>query len=330
MQGAVNATKCVSLRRNEPVLILAEKANIRVGGALRRACEKKTKRIDFFVMEQFGKRPLRFLPEELREAAKRCKVAFSTVGSSRKGKLNERFTVRKPLTDLLMKHNVRFAAMVGVDEECMKQGMCVDYKKIQLACKALYSVVKNAKQITVSSPHGTALVVDFSPKLKWLVADGNIEPGTWSNLPDGEVFTCPANVNGIAVINGSLGDVFSRKYKSLEKTPVRWHIVDSRIVAVECHQNRKLEAEFKRYIKLDRNSNRIGEFAVGANYGVKKIIGNLLQDEKIVGVHMAAGYPYPELTGAKWNSKVHCDGVITKPTVFVDGMLLMDNGKFVF
>ncbi|MBS3059165.1 MAG: hypothetical protein J4224_01930 [Candidatus Diapherotrites archaeon] len=163
MQGAVNATKCVSLRRNEPVLILAEKANIRVGDALRRACEKKTKRIDFFVMEQFGKRPLRFLPEELREAAKRCKVAFSTVGSSRKGKLNERFTVRKPLTDLLMKHNVRFAAMVGVDEECMKQGMCVDYKKIQLACKALYSVVKNAKQITVSSPHGTALVVDFSP-----------------------------------------------------------------------------------------------------------------------------------------------------------------------
>ena len=39
----------------------------------------------------------------------------------------------------------------------------------------------------------------------------------------------------------------------------------------------------------------------------KKIIGNLLQDEKFPSIHIATGCPYPEMTGAKWDSKAHCD-----------------------
>jgi len=330
MQGAIQATKSVSLKKNEPVLIITEKHNVSIGKALKKACQKKTNQIYFFVLEDFGKRPLTFFPQPLKEAAKKVKVAFSTVGASRKGNLNERFTFRKPLTDLLMKRNVRFAAMVGIDTQCMQQGMCVDYKKIKRDCDKLFKIVKNAKKIVVNSIYGTALVAEFSPKLKWISADGNIKPGKWSNLPDGEVFTAPLNVNGVAVINGSLGDVFTRKYGSLEKTPVYWYIDNSRVKGVECPKNRKLEKEFSDYIKLDKNSDKIGEFAIGANYGVKKIIGNLLQDEKIIGIHMAVGFPYPELTGAKWTSKVHCDGVMTGTTVFVDGRPIMKKGKFVF
>jgi leucyl aminopeptidase (aminopeptidase T) len=44
------------------------------------------------------------------------------------------------------------------------------------------------------------------------------------------------------------------------------------------------------------------------------IIGNLLQDEKFPGVHIALGHGYPEKTGS--------------PSVEVEGKAIMRDGKF--
>jgi leucyl aminopeptidase (aminopeptidase T) len=65
------------------------------------------------------------------------------------------------------------------------------------------------------------------------------------------------------------------------------------------------------------------------NIGLQKLSGNLLQDEKIPGVHVAFGHPYPEETGADWDCPSHCDGVATRSTVKVDGQYLMRDGAFV-
>jgi hypothetical protein len=40
--------------------------------------------------------------------------------------------------------------------------------------------------------------------------------GEWGNLPDGEVFTAPYNVNGVIVVS-ELGDWFARKYGYLQE-----------------------------------------------------------------------------------------------------------------
>ncbi len=328
-RGAVNATNLVGLKNKDAVLIIAERLNVSVGRAIEHACKLKTNKIDFFVAEDFGQRPLRFVPKSVLDSVKKADVVFFLVRSARDGRLNERFTFRMPLTEIAVKRGARFAAMVGIDENCMKQGMCADYKKIQSLSKKVFGVLKKARTISVMSSNGTFLLAEFSPKIKWIVADGKIVPGDWSNLPDGEVYTAPLRVNGVAVIDGSLGDVFSRKYGSLQKTPLYWFIKDSRVQKVLCPKNKKLQKEFESLLRLDKNSNRIGEFALGTNLAVKKIIGNLLQDEKIIGVHMAVGNPYSELTGADWSSGVHCDGVMIKPTVFVDGVLLMRSGKYI-
>lgn len=328
-RGALNAIKQVGLKSGERVLIIVERANVSVGRAIEKACMRKTNKIDFFVLEDFGKRPLVFVPRELLESCRRVDVVFFLPAHARAGKINERFTLRMPLTEIAVKNRARFAAMIGADEECLKQGMCVDYGKIRALSKKLFKVVSRAGTIFVSSLEGTFLSVKLSSNLKWVVADGFIGPGQWSNLPDGEVFTVPLRVDGVAVINGSMGDVFS-KYGSLEKSPVYWVIEDSRVKSVFCPANKGLEAEFRALLLFDKNANKIGEFALGANFGVRRIIGNLLQDEKIVGVHLACGNPYPALTGAKWRSGIHCDGVILKPTVFVGEKLVMKHGKFVF
>jgi leucyl aminopeptidase (aminopeptidase T) len=73
-------------------------------------------------------------------------------------------------------------------------------------------------------------------------------------------------------------------------------VKDNRIADLQC-DNKELLEEFRAYTSTDENSNRVGEFAVGTNTACTDIIGNILQDEKIPGIHIAFGHPYAEHTG---------------------------------
>jgi leucyl aminopeptidase (aminopeptidase T) len=59
------------------------------------------------------------------------------------------------------------------------------------------------------------------------------------------------------------------------------------------------------------------------------VIGNILQDEKIPGVHLAFGNPYGEHTGAPWFSSTHLDVVGRKFDIWVDDKPIMQNGQFI-
>ena len=72
-----------------------------------------------------------------------------------------------------------------------------------------------------------------------------------------------------------------------------------------------------------------GERAViGTNIGLTKLIGNLLQDEKFPGVHVALGDPDSDKTGADWASKARNDGLMRNPTITADGRGIMKDGRF--
>ncbi len=73
----------------------------------------------------------------------------------------------------------------------------------------------------------------------------------------------------------------------------------------------------------------MGEFAIGTNIGVHDVIGNILQDEKIPGVHVAFGDPYGSYTGAKWTCSTHIDVVGRKFDIWADDRIIMRNGGFV-
>jgi aminopeptidase len=227
-------------------------------------------------------------------------------------------------------HKLRHAHMIGITPQIMKDGMCSDYGEIQRISRQIYEKVKNAGKIRVVTQKGGDFTAEFSPELKWIVSDGDIQPGHWDNLPDGEVFTSPLTVNGTVVIDGCLGDFFAERYGSLEKTPIIVEVKDGRAIreSLRC-DDEALRQEFGRYIfETDENSNRVGEFAIGTNTGLTDLIYNLLQDEKFPGIHIAFGSPLPGKTGATWDSKAHVDGVIKIPSIHVDGEIIMNQGKF--
>jgi leucyl aminopeptidase (aminopeptidase T) len=93
-------------------------------------------------------------------------------------------------------------------------------------------------------------------------------------------------------------------------------------------ENKKLCEEFQAYTHTDENSDRVGEFAIGTNIGVERVIGNILQDEKFPGIHIAFGNPYGEHTGAPWRSSTHIDVVGLRFNIWIEDEQIMQDGKF--
>jgi leucyl aminopeptidase (aminopeptidase T) len=162
--------------------------------------------------------------------------------------------------------------------------------------------------------------------LKWVSSDGRYwEQGRWGNLPEGETFTCPLSVDGVIAAE-EIGDWFADKYGRLP-SPVKFVIKDGRAAAVAT-DDAVLGSEIREYLAQAPNSDRVGEFAIGTNVGLTRIVGNFLQDEKFPGVHMAFGDPYGHDTGADWHCPSHVDVLASHATVAVDGRTIMEEGRF--
>ncbi|HUV62392.1 MAG TPA: aminopeptidase [Sedimentisphaerales bacterium] len=328
-QGVKQAVEnCLKVKAGERSAVITDTETVEIGSALNSAIERIGGETQFFVMEDFGERPIDF-PQVIEDALKAADVSIYA-GQGAKGELQ---SFRKPMLKAIeANRKLRHAHMIGITAQIMKDGMCSDYKEIQRVSRLVYEKVRNAHTIRVVTQYGCDFAAKLSPELKWIISDGDITPGFWKNLPDGEVFTAPANANGTVVIDGCLGDFFTEKYGSVERTPVTIKVVEGRAVkeSLQC-SNETLRRELVAYIfETDENSNRMGEFAIGTNVGLTELIYNLLQDEKFPGVHVAFGSPFPAKTGAAWDSKAHVDGVIKNPTISVDGEVLMSNGKFCF
>ena len=330
--GAEQAVKnCVRLKPGEKTVIITDGGARHIAEAVLHWCEEISPgNATLFVMEDFGERPddgskpLSF-PEVIGQAMLEADVSFYCAG----GKKGELQSFRVPMIGYVEKNaRLRHAHMPGINDELMCTGMSGDYAQVQEMSRKVLEIVKPARSIEVTTPAGTEFTVLLNPNYTWKVSDGLIGAEDWSNLPDGEVFTCADSVpEGVIVVDGILGDYFSEKYGLLDETPVTLEIEGSRVKEVRC-ANEELVAELKEYMKQDENANRIGEFAIGTNIGLDRLVGNLLQDEKFPGVHVALGHGYPEKTGSDWKSDAHMDAVLRRTTIKVEGKTIMEDGRF--
>ena len=182
------------------------------------------------------------------------------------------------------------------------------------------------RKFASQTPKGTDFTAALNPDFSWIPCHGLYhEPGKWGNLPEGETFTSPGNANGVLVVD-ELGDYFSERYGILE-TPVRFDVKNGRVKSVRS-EDKSLEEYVQSYIYGAENADRVGEFAIGTNIALTGLVGNLLQDEKFPGVHVAFGDPYGKQTGADWKSDHHVDVIPTQCTIDVDGRRIMSDGEF--
>jgi len=324
VEGARNAVSvCLRIQPEEKVTLITDEASLEIAAALAAELDKAGATYRAWTLEDVAPRPLADMPRAVLDDLETSQVSIFAA----QAQANE-LRSRMQMTEVVSRRKIRHAHMVNITRQIMQDGMRADFHEVDRISLQVMEITQVAAFVRAKTPAGTDLTAEMNPDYKWLKTSGIISANTWGNLPGGEVWTTPGEVNGTFVVDGVVGDYLCAKYGDLHREPLTIRIRQNRLAEAHC-ANRALEDEFWRYTHSDENSDRVGEFAIGTNIGVHDVIGNILQDEKIPGVHIAFGDPYGGYTGAPWRCSTHIDVVGRKFDIWADERIIMRGGEFV-
>jgi leucyl aminopeptidase (aminopeptidase T) len=216
------------------------------------------------------------------------------------------------------KRGARIATMPSITEDIANRCLDIDYDALKKESQKIYSIIKDASLIRVVTEKGTDIV--FKPGgSSFFGKDGGSfdQPGAFGNLPEGEVAFMPENCEGTYVVDASFPDI------GLLDSPLVFRTENGVVNEITGQRSQEVR---RRLEKAGPKAWRVAELGIGLNPKAK-ITGIILEDEKVIGtVHIAVGNNLS--FGGDNDVKLHLDGVITKPTVYVDGKVLMEKGKF--
>ena len=303
-EGAQSAVKtCLRIQPEEKVTLITDETTLPIAASLATELEEAGAKWNAFCLEDLAPRPLVNMPAEVLADMETSQVSIFAVQVQQ----NE-LRSRMQMTEIVNRRRMRHAHMVNITPQIMCEGMRADFARVDQLSQAVIEKVRRASSIRATTKAGTDITATLNPDYKWLKTSGIISPDKWGNLPGGEIFTTPGEVNGTFVVDGVVGDFLCARYGLLDTSPLTIAIQGNRIVSCES-MNKQLKQDFWNYTHTDENSDRVGEFAIGTNIGIERVIGNILQDEKFPGIHIAFGNPYGEHTGADWYSSTHIDVV---------------------
>jgi leucyl aminopeptidase (aminopeptidase T) len=323
LPGAHNAVNtCLAIRPGERVSLIADEASRGVAAGLEQALADAGAHAECLLIESVATRPMRSAPRDVLDALGRADAGILCV-QPQEGELPARMAI----VAVVEQRRIRYAHMVGVTPQIMREGMRADYQQVDRLSNQLCERMDHAHSLTVRTAAGTDMRATFDHALAWVKTSGLINPRYWSNLPAGEVFTTPESVDGTFVCDGTAGDYFNSKYGVLRATPLVLEIRRGRLIEARCDRA-DLQRDFWDYCHTDENSDRVGELAFGTNLGLREMIGVLLQDEKVPGVHLAFGDPYGSQTHADWKSKTHVDVLTRNCNVWIDDEQVIADGQY--
>ena len=249
---------------------------------------------------------------------------------------------------LLGENKTRSFWSPSVTAKMFAETVPIDYEELDRMCKILKAHLDVAVEVHITAPSGTDIVMGLKGR-EAKSDDGNFaELGRGGNLPAGEVFISPelGTSKGVIGFDGSIsldgGEViienpimasveggFVTEINGAKEAEKLQNTIDKAEGTVKdfVSSGKLPEESEESYIKNARN---LGELGIGLNRSAK-IVGNMLEDEKVYGTcHIAIGSNYDEDA----NSLIHLDGLIKNPTISVtdeDGSkrTIMKDGKMV-
>ncbi|MDB4865134.1 aminopeptidase [Euryarchaeota archaeon] len=311
---------CLQIRPFEPVLIVTDPESSAIGRALYEAAAEVTDRTLMMMMptsDKKGSEPPDYVAELMR---KQDVVILATKSSltHTKARINASRTGR-----------TRIISMPGINENMFSiGGMTADYNALQKEISGLTSIFRRKRDVRVTSPGGTD--IRFSIGAKWRTDDNGIcnRPGQVMNLPSGRVFVFPKEetMNGRIVIDGSWEG-------NLIQEPIIMEVENGIVTNIsESEISEKINSIFAEVSKPLNKSKAalvktVAEFGFGMNSRAK-VVGNLLEDQVVRGAaHFVLGDN--SAYGGKNNIGLQMRGVILKPTIELQDIDLVKDGKII-
>jgi leucyl aminopeptidase (aminopeptidase T) len=210
----------------------------------------------------------------------------------------------------------RAATLPGVTEEMLARVMSADMEGLRKKGHAVADALDRASEAHITDANGTNVRLDLSGREAIPDAGELTEPGAFGNLPCGEGFISPAGGDGTLVIDGSMAGV------GLVDEPVELVVEGGHLTSARGGQGMAFMALLTEH---GEDGTNIAELGVGTNE--KAILtGQILEDEKILGsIHIAFGASAG--IGGTVQVPVHLDCVVMKPTLVLDGQVIVRDGE---
>lgn len=217
------------------------------------------------------------------------------------------------------KAGARCVTLPGIKEETFRRALNADYTQIAQLSESLAGLLTQGEEAEVLTPAGTK--IGMSLKGRGGHADTGLvhRPGDFSNLPAGEAYIAPVEgtAEGVIFVDGAILD------KGKIEEPIRLSVKAGYVEEISGGKLAEtLESLIEPFGKPARN---VAELGIGTNPKAK-LVGSVLEDEKVLGtVHIAMG---DNITmGGKVKVPSHLDGILLKPTLKIDGRLIMEDGE---
>lgn len=294
----------------EKVLIVTDKERRKIGEALYNSARKITPNVTIVEVSEgdfCGMEP----PVKIANMMNESNVVFAPLGIS---------ISHSQARAQANRHGARIATMPKITEQIFCRGMAVSPERMVERTEKLKKILDDAKEVRVVTEAGTDIT--FSAKGRKAIGSNGIthEHGGFCNLPEGEVFVAPVEgtANGKYVVDGS---ILGQKVDK----PVVVTVKDGMAIDVS---GGEVASQLKMILgEHGMKAKNIAEFGIGTND--KAILsGNVLEDEKVMGTcHIALGNN--ATIGGKVNASVHIDGIILRPSVYVNRVPIMGKGKLI-
>jgi leucyl aminopeptidase (aminopeptidase T) len=301
---------CMGAKKNEKILVITDEQKRKIGFSLYENALKlghEALYVEMKSRKQNGEEP----PKEIADLMQKFDVVLCPTAKSLTHTDARRAASSK---------GVRVATFPGITEDVMIRGMNADYKRIAELSIKLVKILEKGKKIRVTAPAGTEISFDITGRKSFASKGLFHKKGESGNLPTGETFLAPVEgtANGVFVVDGSMAGLGLIKNVNI--------IVEVRNGFATKITGGKLASQLKKQLdKVGKMARNIAEFGIGTNDSAK-LSGVLLEDEKVMGtIHIALGNNIS--MGGSVNVPIHLDGVIKKPTVYMDEKLLMKDGK---
>ncbi len=313
MEDLMNSAKiavhnCMGVKKGENVLIITDEPLRKIGQVLWKAAREiagEAMLLEIIPRTSNGEEP----PPMVAEFMKRFDVILIPTSKS--------MTHTQARRDAC-KSGARVATLPGISEDSMKRTLSADYNKIAERSLKLTRILSGKKEAKVKTPSGTDITMKIEGRT-WEPDTGLYhKPGEFGNLPAGEVYIAPleGTANGVIIVDGAMAGV------GVIKKSIKLLVKDGFVTEISGDKSAKdLEKAIEPFGKPARN---IAELGIGTN-DKAKIIGNVLEDEKVMGtVHMAIGDN--KSMGGQVSVQSHLDGILLKPTLEIDGQVIMKEG----
>ena len=302
----IAVSTCMGVKKGEKVLIITDIEKQKIGEALfQAALEAKAEAmlVTMLTRSRDGEEP----PDAIAEMMKEVDVIiaptkFSLTHTQARRKAN--------------RAGARIATMPGITEAMVSHGaMSADFSKIEKKIKRVYRKIKGRKKVKIITDLGTDLEMSLKGR-SWITEDTGIchKKGEFTNLPAGEIFIAPVEgmTRGKVVIDGSFLEILSEPVKVTVKDGYATRIIGAKNAV-------------KLLNKGGREGRHISKLGIGMNPNAK-IIGNVLEDGKALGtIHVGFGDNFT--FGGKIRCGVQAHGIIKKPTLLLDGEVIIEKGE---